>query len=133
MDGLNTICVASTSTMSLMYKLSQCDAHHRDPCEQDHPQRLTQSQRTHSRRHIQDALNPFTPCIKAAHIRSDVSSFNARSEGSLNYTKHLHTNPPTCALPAAFILFGGTHQFAVEVLLPVFSEPHIPPVVFQSP
>lgn len=39
----------------------------------------------------------------------------------------------TCALPAALVLLGGAHQFAVEVLLPVLGKPHVPPVVLQSP
>lgn len=39
----------------------------------------------------------------------------------------------TCALPAAIVLLRGAHQFAVEVLLPVLSKPHVSPVVLQSP
>lgn len=39
----------------------------------------------------------------------------------------------TCALPAAVVFLGRAHQFAVEVLLPVLSKPHVPPVVLQSP
>lgn len=39
----------------------------------------------------------------------------------------------TRTLPAAVVLLGGAHQFAVEVLLPVLGEPHVPPVVLQSP
>lgn len=38
---------------------------------------------------------------------------------------------PTGALPAALVLLGGAHQLAVEVLLPVLGEPHVPPVVLQ--
>lgn len=46
---------------------------------------------------------------------------------------HTHTIKRTCTLSAALIFLGGAHQFAVEVLLPVLSKPHVPPVVLQSP